>query len=176
MRCWSLLFSFIHWSGSSSNINALVVSSFLWVKDLEMVSWLEWYHTSYLAVPTIIHTFLDPGWSDCCKTQIWVVKSPYKEKCICEVMSQFLRLWDSYRYHSLQSQWSTLWKPCRTALCICRVCNYDCLPCRLAAASFSTQPIAQEKTSFGGLKDEDRIFTNLYCQGDPFMKVSCPLL
>lgn len=33
----------------------------------------------------------------------------------------------------------------------------------------------------GGLKDEDRIFTNLYCQGDPFIKVlaataqvSCP--
>lgn len=23
----------------------------------------------------------------------------------------------------------------------------------------------------GGLKDEDRIFTNLYCQGDPFIKV-----
>ena len=25
----------------------------------------------------------------------------------------------------------------------------------------------------GGLKDEDRIFTNLYCQGDPFIKVLC---
>ena len=28
------------------------------------------------------------------------------------------------------------------------------------------------KESYGGLKDEDRIFTNLYCQGDPFIKVS----
>lgn len=43
--------------------------------------------------------------------------------------------------------------------------------CRLATAGFSTQIPAYEKTSFGGLKDEDRIFTNLYCQGDPFIKV-----
>ena len=42
----------------------------------------------------------------------------------------------------------------------------------LRAAAFSTQnPALAEKTSFGGLKDEDRIFTNLYCQGDPFIKV-----
>ncbi|KAK9797415.1 hypothetical protein WJX73_008558 [Symbiochloris irregularis] len=27
-----------------------------------------------------------------------------------------------------------------------------------------------QRTSFGGLKDEDRIFTNLYGQGDPFIK------
>jgi len=29
---------------------------------------------------------------------------------------------------------------------------------------------ASQKTSFGGLKDEDRIFTNLYGQHDPFLK------
>jgi len=41
----------------------------------------------------------------------------------------------------------------------------------LLRASFSTQnPQLAEKTSYGGLKDEDRIFTNLYCQGDPFIK------
>ena len=68
MRCWSLLFLFVHWSGSSSSINALVVSSFLWVKGLEKVSWPQWYHTTYLAVPTIIYTFLDPGSCDCCET------------------------------------------------------------------------------------------------------------
>lgn len=44
---------------------------------------------------------------------------------------------------------------------------------RLLRASFSTQnPQLAEKTSYGGLKDEDRIFTNLYCQGDPFIKVN----
>ena len=25
------------------------------------------------------------------------------------------------------------------------------------------------KRSYGGLKDQDRIFTNLYCDGDPFI-------
>lgn len=44
--------------------------------------------------------------------------------------------------------------------------------CSLLRASFSAQAAPGEKTSFGGLKDEDRIFTNLYCQGDPFIKVS----
>lgn len=30
---------------------------------------------------------------------------------------------------------------------------------------------AGEKTSFGGLQDEDRIFTNLYGKHDPFLQV-----
>ena len=36
-----------------------------------------------------------------------------------------------------------------------------------AARAFSTG----EKTSFGGLSDQDRIFTNLYGQNDPGLKV-----
>lgn len=50
-----------------------------------------------------------------------------------------------------------------------------------ALRSFSAQtspapPPPAEKTSYGGLKDEDRIFTNLYRQGDPFIKVTLDLL
>lgn len=30
---------------------------------------------------------------------------------------------------------------------------------------------ATQKSSFGGLKDDDRIFTNLYGQHDPFLQV-----
>lgn len=30
---------------------------------------------------------------------------------------------------------------------------------------------APEKTSFGGLEDKDRIFTNIYGRHDPFLKV-----
>ena len=36
--------------------------------------------------------------------------------------------------------------------------------------ALSSETLA-EKTSFGGLKDEDRIFTNLYGRLDPFIKV-----
>ena len=50
--------------------------------------------------------------------------------------------------------------------------------CSSVLRSFSAQaspppptPPPSEKTSYGGLKDEDRIFTNLYRQGDPFIKV-----
>lgn len=43
--------------------------------------------------------------------------------------------------------------------------------------SFSAAPSAPSPEEaprvHGGLKDEDRIFTNLYCQGDPFIKVRC---
>lgn len=47
------------------------------------------------------------------------------------------------------------------------------------ARAFSSTPAPQpeqpeappERTHFGGLKDEDRIFTNLYGQHDPFLKV-----
>lgn len=39
---------------------------------------------------------------------------------------------------------------------------------RLFNTSSSSQP--QEKSHFGGLKDEDRIFTNLYGLHDPFLK------
>ncbi len=35
--------------------------------------------------------------------------------------------------------------------------------------SFSSEVIS-EKTSYGGLKDQDRIFTNLYGDQDPFLK------
>lgn len=46
--------------------------------------------------------------------------------------------------------------------------------------SFSAAPSAPAPEAaprvHGGLKDEDRIFTNLYCQGDPFIKVSALLL
>ena len=35
--------------------------------------------------------------------------------------------------------------------------------------SFSTE-IKAEKTSYGGLKDQDRIFTNLYRDQDPLLK------
>ena len=47
---------------------------------------------------------------------------------------------------------------------------------RSALRSFASQTSPApapppEKTSYGGLKDEDRIFTNLYRQGDPFIKV-----
>jgi len=41
-----------------------------------------------------------------------------------------------------------------------------------AAQASSAPPPPPEKTSYGGLKDEDRIFTNLYRQGDPFIKVT----
>lgn len=46
------------------------------------------------------------------------------------------------------------------------------------ARAFSATPAPEqpeappERTHFGGLKDEDRIFTNLYGQHDPFLKVS----
>jgi hypothetical protein len=42
-----------------------------------------------------------------------------------------------------------------------------------SAAPAPDQPEAPpERTHFGGLKDEDRIFTNLYGRHDPFLKVS----
>ncbi len=41
-----------------------------------------------------------------------------------------------------------------------------------AAAPAPQQPDPPpERTHFGGLKDEDRIFTNLYGVHDPFLKV-----
>ena len=46
------------------------------------------------------------------------------------------------------------------------------------ARAFSATPAPEqpeappERTHFGGLKDEDRIFTNLYGQHDPFLKVT----
>ena len=41
-----------------------------------------------------------------------------------------------------------------------------------AAPAPPSAPAPQEEARVhGGLKDEDRIFTNLYCQGDPFIKV-----
>jgi NADH dehydrogenase (ubiquinone) flavoprotein 1 len=40
----------------------------------------------------------------------------------------------------------------------------------LSTAAPAAPPVA-EKTSFGGLKDEDRIFTNIYGRHDPFIKV-----
>ena len=41
-----------------------------------------------------------------------------------------------------------------------------------AAAAPPSAPAAHEEARVhGGLRDEDRIFTNLYCQGDPFLKV-----
>ena len=40
-----------------------------------------------------------------------------------------------------------------------------------AASPPPPTPPPAAKTSHGGLKDEDRIFTNLYRQGDPFLKV-----
>jgi len=52
--------------------------------------------------------------------------------------------------------------------------------CRSFARAFSTAapgaapaapPPAPERTVFGGLKDQDRIFTNIYGRHDPFMKV-----
>lgn len=39
-----------------------------------------------------------------------------------------------------------------------------------AAAAGSSA--AEPSRTYGGLADEDRIFTNLYRQGDPFLKVS----
>ncbi|KAI9089708.1 hypothetical protein K1719_029001 [Acacia pycnantha] len=41
---------------------------------------------------------------------------------------------------------------------------------RLLSTQTSQQKPATEKTHFGGLKDEDRIFTNLYGLHDPFLK------
>ncbi len=40
-----------------------------------------------------------------------------------------------------------------------------------SAAAETPPPAPPAKTSFGGLKDEDRIFTNLYGEHDPFLKV-----
>ena len=54
--------------------------------------------------------------------------------------------------------------------------------CRLlrafsAAPAEAPKPDAKpERTVFGGLKDQDRIFTNLYGRHDPFIKVSATLL
>ena len=45
-----------------------------------------------------------------------------------------------------------------------------------SAQTSPAPPPPPEKTSYGGLKDEDRIFTNLYRQGDPFLKVTLDLL
>ncbi len=47
-----------------------------------------------------------------------------------------------------------------------------CSALRSFAAQASPPPPPPEKTSYGGLKDEDRIFTNLYNEGDPFIKVA----
>ncbi len=42
-----------------------------------------------------------------------------------------------------------------------------------AAPAEAPKPEAKpERTVFGGLKDQDRIFTNLYGRHDPFIKVS----
>ena len=43
---------------------------------------------------------------------------------------------------------------------------------RAYSAAAEAPPPPPAKTSFGGLKDEDRIFTNLYGRHDPFIKVS----
>jgi hypothetical protein len=46
--------------------------------------------------------------------------------------------------------------------------------------AYSTSPpsttATAERTSFGGLKDQDRIFTNIYGRHDPFIKVGGPAL
>ena len=34
----------------------------------------------------------------------------------------------------------------------------------------TTVPAGQAKKTFGGLKDQDRIFTNIYRDGDPFIE------
>jgi hypothetical protein len=39
-----------------------------------------------------------------------------------------------------------------------------------AAAAAAAPSPAPERTTFGGLKDEDRIFTNIYGRHDPFLK------
>ncbi len=40
-----------------------------------------------------------------------------------------------------------------------------------AAQAAAAAPPAPERNVFGGLKDEDRIFTNIYGRHDPFLKV-----
>jgi hypothetical protein len=42
---------------------------------------------------------------------------------------------------------------------------------RCLSTTAPAAPPAAEKTSFGNLKDEDRIFTNIYGRHDPFIKV-----
>lgn len=44
-----------------------------------------------------------------------------------------------------------------------------------AFAAQAEQAAEAPPRSHGGLKDEDRIFTNLYGRGDPFLKVGTPL-
>lgn len=46
---------------------------------------------------------------------------------------------------------------------------------RAYSALPAAAPATPERTSFGGLKDENRIFTNLYCRHDPFLKVCSAL-
>lgn len=41
-----------------------------------------------------------------------------------------------------------------------------------AAAASPPEEAPPERTHFGGLRDEDRIFTNLYGRHDPFLKVT----
>ena len=40
-----------------------------------------------------------------------------------------------------------------------------------AVGAAEAAPEAPQRTHFGGLADQDRIFTNLYGQADPFIKV-----
>jgi len=49
---------------------------------------------------------------------------------------------------------------------------HPCSALRAYSAAAEAPPAPPAKTSFGGLKDEDRIFTNLYGRHDPFIKVS----
>ena len=49
---------------------------------------------------------------------------------------------------------------------------HPCSALRAYSAAAEAPPPPPAKTSFGGLKDEDRIFTNLYGRHDPFIKVS----
>ena len=46
-----------------------------------------------------------------------------------------------------------------------------CSLVRAFAAQAEQAAEAPQRTHFGGLKDEDRIFTNLYGRNDPFIKV-----
>ena len=49
-----------------------------------------------------------------------------------------------------------------------------CSLVRAFAAQAEQAAEAPQRTHFGGLKDEDRIFTNLYGRNDPFIKVGTP--
>ena len=66
----------------------------------------------------------------------------------------------------------TLWPVCSVADTTLSVCSL--LRSFTASAAAAAEPAAGEapqRTHFGNLQDQDRIFTNLYGQADPFLKV-----